>query len=71
MKFRKCNDHQMSRHEGRRLPRPPSAGKGSYGASLETSREVPHQDEPTPSHPINAHKQMAGHAHPGKLPHWR
>jgi hypothetical protein len=38
---------------------------------LETSHEVPHQDEPTEAIPISAHKQMAGHQHPGKLPSFR
>ena len=49
------------------LPSPPSAGKGRYGATLETCREVAHQDEPTDGHPVNAHKQMAGNVAPPPL----
>jgi hypothetical protein len=52
------------------LPSPPPMGAGKRPKTLETSREVPHQDEPTADHPISAHKQMAGHEHPGSIPHW-
>lgn len=61
---------RFGKHTCKPLPHPPAAGAGSYGSSLETSREVPHQDEPTAATPISAHKQMAGHKHPGSIPHW-
>ena len=48
------------------LPMAPSVG-GSYGKTLETSREVAGQDEPTDAHPVNAHKQMAGNHDPGSI----
>lgn len=70
LRFKKSNGHELSRHQGKILPSPPPAGGGRYGASLETSRDVPHQDEPTDGHPVNAHKQMAGNRNPGKIPHW-
>lgn len=63
LKIGKCKGHQ--------LPHPPTAGKGKFGASLETSHEVAHQDEPTPGHPVNAHKLMAGNKDPGRLPSFK
>lgn len=40
------------------------ASKGGAAGGLYHVPEVLHQDEPTANHPINAHKQMAGHEHP-------
>ena len=48
------------------LPMAPSVG-GSYGKTLETSREVANQDEPTDAHLVSAHKQMAGNKDPGRI----
>ena len=41
--------------------------KGSPQGYTGPCPEVLHQDEPTPAHPISAHKQMAGHSHPGHI----
>lgn len=57
--------------KGHQLPKPPTAGLGKFGASLETSKEVAHQDEPTDGHPVNAHKLMAGNKDPGRLPSFK
>ena len=51
---------------GRRLPNPPSTG-GTLPSRFNSNYEVLHQDEPTPSHPVSAHKQMAGNHDPGHI----
>lgn len=53
------------------LPHPPTITGHSHGALGNPCPEVHHQDEPTEANPINAHKQMAGHKHPGSIKHWR
>ena len=52
-------------HSHRGLTRP-----GKMAHYLCDDYEVLHQDQPTERTPISAHKQMAGHRHPGKLPHY-
>jgi hypothetical protein len=50
------------------IHKPPAiGGKALDKQTLTHCPEVPHQDEPTAAHPINAHKQMAGHQHPGHI----
>ena len=59
----------MSSRHTPKLPEqnPNPIRKGSPKGYLSPCPEVLHQDEPTPAHPISAHKQMAGHAHPGSI----
>ena len=51
------------------LPHAPTISSGRV-APFNVPKEVPHQDEPTPENAISAHKQMAGHLHPGTISGW-
>lgn len=58
IRFRKATRHT--------LPMAPPAGGGTRYPNPDF--QVSGQDEPTTSRPLNAHKILAGHAAPGRLP---
>lgn len=61
LRFGKCKPHKLPHA-------PPVGGRPANHLEFDPG-EIGGQDEPTSSLPINAHKRMAGHQLPGKLPY--